>query len=229
MIITDKRISGRNAATVPEAKAIEVRRLRKTVGERLLFDDLSFSVDRGRMLAITGASGSGKTTLLNCIGLLDDYDGGEIVVNDTNLKKIRRRDRVTYFRHEVGYLFQNYALMDDQTVDENLSIACTYTKRGTGKKRDWKLEALEQVGLRDKLHARVYELSGGEQQRVAMARLLIRRPSLVLADEPTGALDSENRDAIMRHIGRLRDSGTTVVLVTHDPSVAAQCDAQVAL
>ncbi|CAM4280365.1 ABC transporter ATP-binding protein [Nocardia ninae] len=227
--MTLEHVQGRNDVTLSVAKAIEVSKLRKTFGERLLFDNLSFTIDQGSMLAITGASGSGKTTLLNCIGLLDDYDGGKIVVNGRDLAKVGRRDRVTYFRHEVGYLFQNYALIDDDTVDENLSIACTYTKRSTGNKREWKLEALEQVGLRDKLDARVFELSGGEQQRVAVARLLIRRPSVILADEPTGALDSENRDAIMRHLGRLRDCGTTVLIVTHDPSVAAQCDVHVAL
>ncbi|MBF6471882.1 MULTISPECIES: ATP-binding cassette domain-containing protein [Nocardia] len=204
--------------------AIEVEKLTKFFAERVILDKLSFQVETATMLAITGASGSGKTTLLNCIGLLDDYDSGEITVNGTKLTGIRRRDRVRYFRYQVGYLFQNYALIDDKTVAENLSVACTYASRELGSKRDWQLEALEQVGLRDKLTARVFELSGGEQQRVAVARLLIKRPRVILADEPTGALDPGNRDEIMGHLEKLRETGSTVLVVTHDPHVVDHCD-----
>ncbi|MBF6467205.1 ATP-binding cassette domain-containing protein [Nocardia beijingensis] len=204
--------------------AIEVEKLTKSFGGRVVLNNVSFEVKSATMLAITGASGSGKTTLLNCVGLLDDYDSGEITVHGTRLTGIRRHDRVRYFRYQVGYLFQNYALIDDKTVAENLSVACTYASRELGSKRDWQLEALELVGLRDKLTARVFELSGGEQQRVAVARLLIRRPHVILADEPTGALDAGNRNEIMGHLAKLRDDGSTVLVVTHDPHVVDLCD-----
>ncbi|WP_084466540.1 ATP-binding cassette domain-containing protein [Nocardia arthritidis] len=209
--------------------AIKVEKLTKFFGDREVLDKISFQVETATMLAITGASGSGKTTLLNCIGLLDDYDSGEITVHGTRLTGIRRRDRTRYFRYQVGYLFQNYALIDDKTVAENLSVACAYVRREVGSKRDWQLEALEQVGLRDKLTARVFELSGGEQQRVAVARLLIRRPRVILADEPTGALDASNRDEIIGHLQKLRDAGSTVLVVTHDPNVVDRCNDHVKL
>ncbi|MEU4417700.1 ABC transporter ATP-binding protein [Nocardia salmonicida] len=207
--------------------SIEVSGLRKAFGSRTVLDNVSFTVESGSMVAVAGPSGSGKTTLLNCIGLLDTYDDGTIIVNGKDLARMKRGDRTRYFRHDVGYLFQNYALIDEETVDGNLDIACAYVSRGEGTKKDWKLHALAEVGLADKLSARVFELSGGEQQRVAVARLLIRQPKVILADEPTGALDGANRDIIMKLLRTMRDDGAAIVVVTHDPNVVAECDDQI--
>ncbi|WP_336088128.1 ABC transporter ATP-binding protein [Nocardia sp. SSK8] len=207
--------------------SIEVSGLRKAFGSRTVLDNVSLTVESGSMVAVAGPSGSGKTTLLNCIGLLDTYDDGTIIVNGKDLARMKRGARTRYFRHDVGYLFQNYALIDEETVDRNLDIACAYVSRGEGTKKDWKLHALAEVGLADKLSARVFELSGGEQQRVAVARLLIRRPKVILADEPTGALDGANRDIIMKLLRTMRDDGAAIVVVTHDPNVVAECDDQI--
>lgn len=208
---------------------IEVEGLAKSFGARRVLGSVSFSVEPGSMLAVTGPSGSGKTTLLNCVGLLDRYDDGEIVVAGQRLTRISRQERVRFFRSTVGYLFQNYALIDNDTVDKNLDVACAYADRDAGGKREWKAEALDRVGLSDKLKSRVFELSGGEQQRVAMARLLVRKLPVVLADEPTGALDATNRDMILELLGGLRDEGAAVLIVTHDPAVVAACDDQLVL
>lgn len=208
---------------------IEVVDLCKSFGRRMVLNNVCLTVDDGSMVAISGPSGSGKSTLLNCIGLLDSFSSGDVRVGGESLAGIGRRDRMRYYRYEFGYLFQNYALLEDETVERNLDIACAYVRARKDSRRTRKLNALDRVGLQHKLSARVYELSGGEQQRIALARILVRRPKVILADEPTGALDGNNRDGVMELLQGLRDEGATIIIVTHDPEVVARCDAHVLL
>ncbi|MGN7702447.1 ATP-binding cassette domain-containing protein [Cellulosimicrobium sp. 22601] len=203
-----------------------VDELSKAFGRRTLWEGLSFTVEPGSMVALTGRSGSGKSTLLNCIGLLEPVTAGRIVVDGTDLTRLGRR-RTRHFRRDaLGYLFQNYALVDNASVDENLAIAA----RGRRASRRTTFEAaLEQVGLAGRGGEPVYQLSGGEQQRVALARLVVKDPSVVLADEPTGALDHDNAEMVVSSLRSFAEGGATVVIATHSEQVASACDRRIDL
>ncbi|WP_394431041.1 ABC transporter ATP-binding protein [Streptomyces sp. SGAir0957] len=203
---------------------ITVENLTKTFGARTLWRDLDFIVSRGTMLALVGPSGSGKSTLLNCLGLLDRPSGGTILYEDRDITRFSRRDTVRFRRDSLGYLFQNYALIEDATVDENLRVVTRLRGNEQSKAAPTTAEALERVGLAGRGKDRVHHLSGGEQQRVALARLLLQRPSLILADEPTGALDDANSTMVVTHLRDMAESGCAVVIATHDAGVRDQCD-----
>lgn len=188
---------------------IEVKNLTKAFGEVCVFKDLSFNIDDGEFVVFSGKSGCGKTTMLNLIGGIDTPDSGEILVDGADITK--QKNRIEYFRNKVSFLFQNFALIDNKTVEENLNMVKKNTRTDTTIE-----QALESVGLKDKIKAKVYTLSGGEQQRVALARIMIKKCSIILADEPTGSLDRENATGVMEILKRLNDEGKTVILVTHD-------------
>ena len=188
---------------------IEVKNLTKTFGEVCVFKDLSFNIDNGEFVVFSGKSGCGKTTMLNLIGGIDTPDSGEILIDGADITK--QKNRIEYFRKKVSFLFQNFALIDNKTVEENLNMVKKSTRTDITNE-----QALESVGIKDKLKARVYTLSGGEQQRVALARIMIKKCSIILADEPTGSLDRENATGVMEILKRLNDEGKTVILVTHD-------------
>lgn len=188
---------------------IEVKKLSKAFGENQVFKDLSFKIDDGEFVVFSGRSGCGKTTMLNLIGGIDTPDSGEILVDGADITK--QKNRIEYFRNKVSFLFQNFALIDNKTVEENLNMVKKSTRTDITNE-----QALESVGIKDKLKARVYTLSGGEQQRVALARIMIKKCSIILADEPTGSLDRENATGVMEILKRLNDEGKTVILVTHD-------------
>ena len=194
---------------------VSIRNLKKYFGKGdnqvKALDGIDLSIEKGKFTAIIGASGSGKTTLLNMIGALEPMDSGKITVNGLDIT--RRQNRRTYLRREVGFLFQNFALVDNKTVRENLNFI----------KNDCRSDlfpeiALERVGLLDKIDQKVYSLSGGEQQRAALARLMIKRCSLVLADEPTGSLDRANAERVFSLLETLQQMGKTVIMATHDES-----------
>lgn len=192
--------------------------LTRTFGRRVLWRDLDLTVEPGRLLALVGASGSGKTTLLNCMGLLDRPSRGRIEFRGTDLTRLGARGRRRFRRDHLGYLFQNYALMENATVRANLDVA-----RPRGARPD-PAAALARVGLAGREGERVHHLSGGEQQRVALARLLVKRPSLVLADEPTGALDGDNGAMVVDVLRGMSREGCAVVIATHDEAVRDACD-----
>ncbi|MBQ8998249.1 MAG: putative bacteriocin export ABC transporter [Clostridium sp.] len=204
---------------------IQLKNLDKKYGDKYLFKNLDFSIKKGEMIAITGASGSGKSTLLNIIGLIDKPDSGEVSICGNKNPYDKEKIKLNLFRNNIGYLFQNYALVDNYTVSKNLDIALEYVK-GKDKKR-LKEEALDKVGLLDKLNNKVFQLSGGEQQRVALARLMLKENDIILADEPTGSLDEENKDIILKLLKELNNKGKTVVVVTHDKVVADICDREI--
>lgn len=209
-----------------DQSAITVRGLTKGYGSRVLWRGLSFTVPHGQMMALTGPSGAGKSTLLNCLGLLESVDDGQIIVAGVDITRLRAGAARRFRRQALGYLFQNYALMEDATVGDNLDIA-VHARRRWCIDRDGHDSALEQVGLGGRAKEKVFRLSGGEQQRVALARLLVKQPSLVLADEPTGALDAKNTTLVIDVLRSMADRGCAVVIATHDPQVEASCDTTV--
>lgn len=204
---------------------IDLTHSTKHRGPRRLWHEFSLGVSRGEMVALTGPSGSGKSTLLDCVGRIDDFDTGTLRLGGVTAgsERVDRRLR----RDLLGYLFQNYGLIEEATVDENLDVVRTGVRR-RGRGND-NAAALEQVGLVGRGRSRVHELSGGEQQRVALARLIVKSPQVVLADEPTGALDHENAVVVLEVLRRFADQGSAVLIATHAEDVVAACDRSVRL
>ena len=203
---------------------LETRSLEMAFGERKLWSGLDVNLKQGRMAALTGPSGSGKSTLLNCFGLLETPTGGEVRFDGRKLTGMRPGAARRFRRDVLGYLFQNYALVENATVGQNLDVALRARGRRGSEARTAAAEALERVGLAGRHRDRVSRLSGGEQQRVALARLLVKEPKLVLADEPTGALDRGNTETVVRLLREMADEGACVVIATHDDWVRDQCD-----
>ncbi len=191
---------------------IEGKNITKRFGGQVLFDGFNFVIEDGEFVCFSGVSGAGKTTLLNIIGLLEPLDGGELLINGIKYKT--NRQRLQYFRTEVGFLFQNFALIENKTVEQNLEIVSKQNRTEFSI-----MEALEKVGLQEKLHSKVYTLSGGEQQRIALARLFLKKCNIILADEPTGSLDKRNAETVMDILCDLNQRGKTVILVTHDEQI----------
>lgn len=200
-----------------------VEKVTKSFG-RTILQDVSLELSAGELLAIKGASGSGKSTLLNILGLLDQADSGRIELFGRAAPGPGSRGAMLLRRHRIGYLFQSFALIDTDTVDANLRVAQRYAVGSGGQLRQAREAALDRVGLADMGKQRVYELSGGEQQRLAVARLLVKGRDLVLADEPTGSLDPTNRDAVLSMLADVASAGAAVVVVTHDQTVVDRCD-----
>ncbi|PEM77215.1 ABC transporter ATP-binding protein [Bacillus pseudomycoides] len=203
---------------------IEVKKLSKKYNSHYIFQDINLKISRGEMVALVGPSGVGKSTLLNIMGSLEPFDAGEVLIDG---EKINYKDNVNLLREKIGFLFQNYALIDQETVSKNLDIALKFKK--VVNKEELKQQVMVKVGLSDKMKHKIYELSGGEQQRVALARLMLKPCEIILADEPTGALDSKNRDMVLEFLKELNHNGKTLVIVTHDPYVAEFCDRQIEL
>lgn len=188
---------------------IEIKNISKTFEGQKLYEDFSLKIENGEFVVITGESGCGKTTLLNMIGAIEKTDSGTILIDGKNV--MDRKNRLEYFRKGVGFLFQNYALIDNKTVKENLKIVKGKCKNNVSIEK-----ALKRVGLEEKVNTKVYKLSGGEQQRAAIARLMIKECSVVLADEPTGSLDWQNGKIVINLLKQLQEEGKTIIMVTHD-------------
>ncbi|WP_142335350.1 putative bacteriocin export ABC transporter, partial [Bacillus toyonensis] len=186
-----------------------------------VLDNFNLVVNKGEMMAITGQSGTGKSTLLNIVGLLEEPDSGDVIIQGIENAWKSEKKQIELFRYTIGYLFQNYALIDNETVSKNLDVALEYVKLPN--KDDKKKEVLEKVGLLDKLNSKIYQLSGGEQQRIALARLMLKKNDIILADEPTGSLDEVNRDQVLSILKSLNNEGKTILIVTHDPEVSKIC------
>ncbi|MGL3807380.1 ATP-binding cassette domain-containing protein [Paeniglutamicibacter sp. R2-26] len=200
----------------------------KAFGGRVLFEDLSFHVPSGQMTALTGRSGAGKSTILNCIGLLETLNEGSIMVGSREISRLGPEGRRKFRRDSLGYIFQNYALIENSTVDENLEVAIAARGRAARRTADFE-DALARVGLEGRGKETVFRLSGGEQQRVALARLLVKKPAVILADEPTGALDAANSEMVLRELARIAGEGTAIIIATHSRDVINACSEVVSL
>ena len=187
-------------------------------------DNINLSVQKGEFLAVIGRSGSGKTTLLNVIAGLDQPTHGTVVINDQDISSFSDRQMTELRRHHIGFVFQSFGLLPLMSAAENIDLALRIA--GTNKKhrRERTLELLELVGLENRSQHRPYELSGGEQQRVAVARAIANNPPLIIADEPTGELDSNTGQQIFTLLRKVAETGVTVITATHDPFVIDHVD-----
>ena len=202
---------------------IKLENVTKTIGKKVILENLSLKINQGDLVAIVGKSGSGKSTLLNLLGLIDgDYSGNYEIFGQKNVP-VNSVKSQAIIREHISYLFQNFALIDNETVEYNLMLALKYVKLSKKDKVKKIEEILERVGLSSTLHQKVSELSGGEQQRIAVARAILKPSQLLLADEPTGSLDPENRDLVLNFLLDMNEEGKTVIIVTHDIYVAQQC------
>ena len=193
---------------------IDLLNVTKSFGSKKIFTDLNLRFESGKSYALIGGSGSGKSTLLNIIGRLEKIDSGNVLVDKQDIWKIKER---TFFKNTVGYVFQNYSLIENKTVYDNLKLITKDKKTIT--------DVLEKVGLSsDYLHQKIYELSGGQAQRVAIARMLMKPRKIILADEPTGALDGEIGKEIIRLLLNETAEDKYVIIATHDPAVYNEVD-----
>jgi putative ABC transport system ATP-binding protein len=190
--------------------------------ETVALADINLNIEQGEFVSIMGPSGCGKSTLLNLMGLLDEPSDGKIRLNDTWVDYYRDRDLAKTRNRDIGFIFQTFHLIPDLKVVDNVELPLLY-RPGTGKqRRELALEALDRVGLSSRVNHFPSQLSGGQQQRVAIARAIVGKPIVLLADEPTGNLDSAMGDDVMGILEKLNGDGTTIVMVTHDPQKAEQ-------
>ena len=181
--------------------------------------DINLDIDRGELVAIMGASGSGKSTLLNILGILDNYDSGEDYLDSVLIKNLSENKAAELRNRMIGFVFQSFNLISYKNAIENVALPLFYQGVSRRQRNRLAMEQLERMGLADRAHHLPGELSGGQKQRVAIARALITNPSIILADEPTGALDSTTSRDVMQLFRQLNDDGMTIVIVTHDPNV----------
>ncbi|MBB6022442.1 putative ABC transport system ATP-binding protein [Paenibacillus sp. JGP012] len=207
----------------------ELHNVSKSYGDNKVVQNFNLTIYQGQLIAITGKSGSGKTTLMNLLGMLESPDTGTLKFKGIVAPKLGSREQMLLLRNNISYLFQNFALIENDPVGNNLEVALAYSKKSKNEKKHLKTAALEKVGLNIPFNKKVYELSGGEQQRLALARILLKPSDVILADEPTGSLDSMNRNFVLNALHELHQQGKTVIIVTHDEFVAEQCEQMIKL
>ena len=202
---------------------IELQHIWKQFGSRIIFSDLNLNFQSGMVYALIGDSGCGKTTLLNMLAKLETFDKGEIVYKGKSLTSLKNEE---FYRNELGYLFQNFGLLESQTIRENLELGLIGKKQNKKQEKErLLLQALQAVRLDYlSLNQKVYELSGGEAQRVALAKIILKDPPLILADEPTASLDPKNSKEIMEILLELRNANRTIIIATHNPSIWKMAD-----
>lgn len=185
---------------------------------------INLNVEEGEMVSFMGSSGSGKSTLLNIIGILDDYDSGEYYLNKKLIKNLSQTQAAEYRNRFLGFIFQSFNLLPFKTAVENVALPLYYQNIGRKERNKIALEYLDRVGLKNWAEHRPSELSGGQKQRVAIARSLISKPKVILADEPTGALDSQTSTEVMALLREVNKSGITMIIVTHENEIAEMAD-----
>lgn len=194
-----------NLTKIYQSQGVETRAL----------SEVDLFIEQGEFVSIMGPSGCGKTTLLNIIGLLDSYNEGLFVFNADNVSELKEKEKLQLRKEKIGFVFQNFNLIDDLTVSENMELPLHYLGYPAKERRQRVLEVLDSLGMGHRRDFFPYQLSGGQQQKVAVGRAIIAKPSIILADEPTGNLDSTQGNEIMEMLSRLNDEGTTIVMVTH--------------
>ena len=205
---------------------IEIKDVYKIYGEGLesevrALDGVSLSIDRGEFVAVVGQSGSGKSTMMNVLGCLDIPTHGEYHLDGTNVRELSDRELSRIRNRQIGFIFQQYNLIQSLTVLENVELPLIYQGVDADERRELAMEALERVGLLGRIKHKPVEMSGGQQQRVAIARAIATHPPIIMADEPTGALDSHTGHDVLRFLQQLNREGSTVILITHDNGIAA--------
>ena len=205
---------------------LRVRNLSKTYMQGKIpvhaLSDVSFDVNRGEFLSIVGPSGSGKSTLLSMIGLLDKPTSGSVFIDGTEITKAKESEAPKIRREKIGFIFQHFNLMPTLTALENIDIAMRFARVSKSRRKERAVELLTQMGLTERMNHKPSELSGGEQQRVAIARAMANYPAIILADEPTGEVDTKTRDMIVDLLKELSEKGQTILVVTHDTAVSAR-------
>lgn len=203
---------------------IELKQINKTYnnGQPLhVLKGIDLSIEKGEFVSIMGASGSGKSTLLNILGILDNYDTGEYYIDGKLIKDLSEKQAARYRNQLIGFIFQSFNLISFKTAVENVELPLFYQGVSRTKRHEMAMEYLDRLGLADWAHHYPNEMSGGQKQRVAIARALITQPQIILADEPTGALDSKTSVEVMELLGKLnREEGVTIIVVTHESGVA---------
>ena len=194
---------------------------------QVVLDNIDIKIKDGEMLAIMGKSGAGKSTLLHIIGLLDVCDSGDYFLDEVNVSGLSNKERAKIRNEKIGFVLQDFGLVEEDTVIENVCLPLMLGKTPIKKIREIAIDKMEKVGVGDLKNKKVSVLSGGEKQRVAIARALVCDPDYIIADEPTGALDSKNAEKIMGILKKLNQEGKTVIIVTHDEAVADYCDANI--
>jgi putative ABC transport system ATP-binding protein len=192
-------------------------------------DGIHLTINKGEFVSIAGPSGCGKSTLLSILGLLDTATDGKYLLNNEPVQALTLADRARIRNREIGFIFQSFNLIGDLTVEENVELPLTYRGLPSAQRKQWARESLEKVGMGHRAKHLPSQLSGGQQQRVAVARALAGRPAVLLADEPTGNLDSKNGEAVMSLLAGLHKEGATIVMVTHDNRFAGNADRTVHL
>lgn len=208
---------------------IEAINLCKSYGNHTVINHLNLKIKENEMVAIVGPSGCGKSTLLNIIGQIENQYEGTLWIDGLLMNELNQRQKEKFIRYHINYLFQNFALIETETVKENLLIGLEYSKLKKQHKINRIKEVLKKVKLENTLNKKVYELSGGEQQRIALARIMLKPGNIVLADEPTGNLDKENSVLVMKLLKELQKKGKTIIIVTHSEEIAKQCDRMIEL
>lgn len=198
----------------------------KSYNNNIILDNISLSIENGDMISIMGRSGAGKTTLLNILGLLDSPDKGRYIFDDKVIDFKNDNIMSGYRLDDIGFIVQNYALIPNKTAFDNIALTLKYKRTTKSEIKKKVTEVATKFKIDNMLQKYPYELSGGECQRVAISRAVIRNPRLILADEPTGALDERTEQDIMEALCSLNENGTSVIIVTHNPNVAKQCKRQ---
>jgi len=209
---------------------IQVNNLHKRFGELHVLQGVNMQVKKGEIVAILGRSGAGKTTLLQIIGTLDKPDSGEVIIDNKNVFELNE-EALSMFRNEhIGFIFQQHQLLPEFTAVENVMLPGLIARRNEKEVKERALMLLSQLGLEDRVEHKPSELSGGEQQRVAAARAMLMQPSVILADEPSGSLDEQNKQELHKLLLEMREKyGQTIILVTHDQELANICDRQLVI
>ena len=200
---------------------IELRNINKGFDDRIVLENLNYNFYEGNSYALIGASGAGKTTLLNIIGKLEEVDSGDIIVNDINLNNIKEKD---YLKNYLSYLFQNFGLIENKSIQENLMLAFIGEKISKLEMQKKMNEALKRVHLDVNLNRKIYTLSGGEAQRVALAKTILKDSPIILADEPTASVDQKNSEEIIELILSLKKENKIIIIATHSPDIYNQVD-----
>lgn len=195
---------------------------KKKSNEFYALDKVNVEINKGELVAIIGKSGAGKSTMMHIIGCIDDFEEGTYELNGKDISGVNSKKKAEIRNKEIGIVMQDFALIDEYTVEENVMIPLYFTK-GVKNKKDKVKSALEKVGIADLKSKPINKLSGGQKQRVAIARAIVNEPEILLADEPTGALDTKTGQEIMNVFKEINDNGKTVIIITHDMEIAKQC------